>query len=165
MNYEKLTKEHFMGILRASSNPVLLVIDMQESSVNINREKNSLVAYQIEMIKRFKERNFKIIFTEFGRPLGSTVDDLSSLVSDYEEVKFLEKDEMPARVVLPYLKNVDGVFISGLYASECCLATANILMNAGKKVFTSTFAIADKNDKKSLNKSLKEYVRLGVVVL
>lgn len=164
----ELAREHFRRILKEDENPVLFIVDMQESSVARLRDKISLVSYQCELVRLFIERKLTVVASEYGETIGSTVVDLLSLLTPYENFYRFRKNKVEAyNELYPIMRKVNSrtVVMVGIYASKCIITNATLLKNKGKfKVIICEKGIADYpfQDK---SKIIKEFLHDGHVVI
>lgn len=120
----RISKEHTVG----------LVIDIQERLVPVMEESELLIANCKKLIQGLEILDLPLLVTQqYTRGLGETVDEIKSVIRDFqyiEKIDFSCMDE-PVFAENLALSGAQNVIICGIEAHVCVLQTALDLKSAG----------------------------------
>jgi nicotinamidase-related amidase len=120
----RILKEHTVG----------LVIDMQERLVPVMEEREQLTNNCKKLVQGLQILDIPLLVTQqYTKGLGETIDEIKSLISDFqyiEKTDFSCMDE-PVFAENLALSGAENVIICGIEAHVCVLQTALDLKEAG----------------------------------
>lgn len=115
-------------------NTVGLVVDIQERLVPVMAEKESFVKNTKTLVEGLQTLGLPILVSQqYTKGLGKTIDDLSSIIKDFDPIEKRDFSCCDERYILERLKEkgARNIIICGIESHVCVLQTAVDFKEAG----------------------------------